>query len=147
MKWVHQYVPEIDKKVRPHLKRTNKSWRVDETYIKVKGKWTYLYLGVDKEGSTLVFVLRAKRDAKAATRFFKKTLGANHTEVPRVINVYKNPALASAINNLKDNFCATAYVSVDKISSRVTIWSKYSVSKRLLSGPFRLISAFSRLYP
>ena len=87
MRWVHQYAPEINKKVRPHLKRTNKSWRVDETYIKVKGKWTYLQRAVDTEGNTLDFVLRAKRDTKAATRFFKKTLGANHTQVPRVINV------------------------------------------------------------
>jgi IS6 family transposase len=92
MRWVHQYAPEIDKKIRPHLKRTGKSWRVDETYIKVKGKWTYLYRAVDKEGNTLDFVLRAKRDAKAASRFFKKTLQTSQT--PRVINVDKNPALS-----------------------------------------------------
>ena len=101
MRWVHQYAPEIDKKIRPHLKRTGKSWRVDETYIKVKGKWTYLYRAVDKEGNTLDFMLRAKRDAKAASRFFKKTLKANHTQTPRVINVDKNPALSCAIGNLK----------------------------------------------
>jgi IS6 family transposase len=101
MRWVHQYAPEIDKKIRPHLKRTGKSWRVDETYIKVKGKWTYLYRAVDKEGNTLDFILRAKRDAKAASRFFKKTLKANHTQTPRVINVDKNPTLSCAIGNLK----------------------------------------------
>jgi IS6 family transposase len=101
MRWVHQYAPQIDKKIRPHLKRTGKSWRVDETYIKVKGKWTYLYRAVDKEGNTLDFMLRAKRDAKAASRFFKKTLKANHTQTPRVINVDKNPALSCAIGNLK----------------------------------------------
>jgi transposase-like protein len=101
MRWVHQYAPKIDKKVRPHLKRTGKSWRVDETYIKVKGKWTYLYRAVDKEGNTLDFMLRAKRDALAACRFFRKTLKANHTQTPRVINVDKNPALSCAIGNLK----------------------------------------------
>jgi len=103
MRWVHQYAPEINKKVRPHLKRTNKSWKVDETYVKVKGKWTYLYRAVDKEGNTLEFLLRAKRDAKAATRFFKKSLGASHNQTPRVINVDKNPALSCAINNLKED--------------------------------------------
>jgi transposase-like protein len=111
MRWVHQYAPEIDKKIRPYLKRTGKSWRVDETYIKVKGKWTYLYRAVDKEGNTLDFVLRAKRDAKAASRFFKKTLKANHTQTPRVINVDKNPALSCAIDNLKnDDFLPTKTV-------------------------------------
>lgn len=102
MRWVHEYAPEIDKKVRPYLKRTGKSWKVDETYVKVKGKWTYLYRAVDKEGATLDFLLRAKLEAKALTRFFKKALGVSHTQRPRVINVDKNPALSCAINNLKE---------------------------------------------
>jgi IS6 family transposase len=93
--------PQIDKRIRPHLKRTDKSWRVDETYIKVKGKWTYLYRAVDKHGNTLDFLLRAKRDAKAATRFFKKVLKVRHTQMPRVINVDKNPALSCSLEQLK----------------------------------------------
>ena len=48
MRWVHQYAPELDKRIRRHLKSTNDSWRVDETYIKVKGQWMYLYLHVSK---------------------------------------------------------------------------------------------------
>ena len=101
MRWVHQYAPQIDTKIRPHLKRSDKSWRVDETYIKVKGKWTYLYRAVDKDGNTLDFLLRAKRDAKAASRFFKKVLKANHTQTPRLINVDKNPALSCSLEQLK----------------------------------------------
>jgi transposase, IS6 family len=101
MRWVHEYAPQIDKKIRPHLKRTCDSWRVDETYIKVNGKWTYLYRAVDKEGNTLDFLLRAKRDAKAASRFFKKVLKAKHTQTPRVINVDKNPALSCSLEQLK----------------------------------------------
>jgi transposase, IS6 family len=101
MRWVHEYAPQINKKIRPYLKRTCDSWRVDETYIKVKGKWTYLYRAVDKEGNTLDFLLRAKRDAKAASRFFKKVLKANHTQTPRVINVDKNPALSCSLEQLK----------------------------------------------
>ena len=101
MRWVHEFAPQIDKKIRPYLKRTCDSWRVDETYIKVKGKWTYLYRAVDKEGNTLDFLLRAKRDAKAASRFFKKVLEANHTQTPRVINVDKNPALSCSLEQLK----------------------------------------------
>ena len=102
MRWVHEYAPQIDKKIRPYLKRTCDSWRVDETYIKVKGKWTYLYRAVDKEGNTLDFLLRAKRDAKAASRFFKKVLKAKHTQTPRVINVDKNPALSCSLEQLKE---------------------------------------------
>ena len=64
--WVQEYSPEIDKRCRPHLKLTNDSWRVDETYILVKGKQKYLYRAVDFQGNTLDFLLTAKRGAKAA---------------------------------------------------------------------------------
>ena len=101
MRWVHKYAPPIDTKIRPHLKRSDKSWRVDETYIKVKGKWTYLQRAVDKDGNTLDFLLGAERDAKAASRFFKKVLKANHTQRPRLINVDKNPALSCSLEQLK----------------------------------------------
>ncbi|PDY40800.1 DDE-type integrase/transposase/recombinase, partial [Bacillus pseudomycoides] len=70
----HQYGPELDKRVRRHLKKTNDSWQVDETYIKVKGKWMYLYRAVDSEGNTIDFIFSKTRDHKAAKRFFKKAL-------------------------------------------------------------------------
>ena len=57
MRWVHQYSPEIEKKIRRHLRPTNDSWRVDETYIKVKGEWKYFYRAVDSNGDTIDFVL------------------------------------------------------------------------------------------
>lgn len=72
MRWVHRYGSELDKRVRRHLKKTNDSWRVDETYIKVKGKWMYLYRAVDSEGNTVDFYLSKNRKAKSAKRFFKK---------------------------------------------------------------------------
>ena len=102
MRWVHQYSPEIDKKIRKHLRPTNDSWRVDETYIKVKGEWKYLYRAVDSDGSTIDFMLSAKRDRKAVQRFFKKALGSNHNQMPRVITVDKNPAYPAAVNELKN---------------------------------------------
>ncbi|EOO62462.1 hypothetical protein IKE_05639, partial [Bacillus cereus VD196] len=55
MRWVHQYGTERDKRIRRHLKQTNDSWRVDESYIKVKGQWMYLYRAVDSEGNTIDF--------------------------------------------------------------------------------------------
>lgn len=72
MRWVHRYGLELDKRVRRHLKKTNDSWRVDETYIKVKGKWMYLYRVVDSEGNTVDFYLSKNRKIKSAKRFFKK---------------------------------------------------------------------------
>jgi transposase-like protein len=101
MRWVHQYGPELDERVRRHLKTTNHSWRVDETYIKVKGQWMYLYRAVDSEGSTIDFYLSETRDTKAAKRFFKKALRSFHVSKPRVITVDKNPAYPIAIEQLK----------------------------------------------
>ena len=100
-RWVLKYAPELDKRVRPHLKPTNDSWRVDETYIQIKGEWKYLYRAVESEGNTLDFMLSAKRDGKAAARFFRKVLKANHVTAPRVINVDKNAAYPVAIERLK----------------------------------------------
>ena len=85
-RWVQRYAPELDKRCRPYLKPTNDSWRVDETYIKVKGEDKYLYRAVDSDGNTLNFLLTAKRDAKAAKRFLRRTKQATHTQEPRVIN-------------------------------------------------------------
>lgn len=99
-RWVQEYSPEIDQRFRSHLRPTDDSWRVDETYILVKGKQKYLYRAVDSAGNTLDFLLTAKRDALAAKRFFRKTLKAIHTSTPRVITVDKNPAYPKAIKEL-----------------------------------------------
>jgi transposase-like protein len=99
--WVLSYAPELDKRVRPHLNLTNDSWRVDETYIQVKGEWKYLYRAVDSVGNTLDFMLSAKRDGKASARFFCKVLKATHTQAPRVITVDRNAAYPVAVEALK----------------------------------------------
>ena len=103
MRWVHQYSPEIEKKVRRYLSPTNDSWRVEETYVKVKGEWKYLYRAVDSTGNTVDFMLSEKRDRKAAKRFLKKALSSNHNQIPKVIAVDKNPAYPPAVNELKNN--------------------------------------------
>jgi IS6 family transposase len=100
-RWVQCYAPELEKRCRPHLKATTDSWRVDETYVKVKGTWVYLYRAVDSEGNTLEFLLSPTRDAEAAKHFFSKALGACHTTTPRVITVDKNAAYPKALNELK----------------------------------------------
>ena len=99
-RWVLKYAPELDLRIRFHLQPTNDSWRVDETYVKVKGVWKYLYRAVDSVGNTLD-LLSAKRDAKAAERFLRKVLKARHTQSPRVITVDKNAAYPKAIDEMK----------------------------------------------
>ena len=100
-RWVQVYAPELNKRCRPHLKPTNKSYRTDETYIKVKGEDKYLYRAVDSTGQTIEFLLTAKRDAAGAKRFFRRALSAPGNPVPRVINVDKNPAYPAAVEALK----------------------------------------------
>ena len=73
MRWVHQYGPELDKRIRRYLKQTNDSWRVDETYIKVKEQWMYLYRAVDSEGNTIDFYLSKTRDQKGCKALFQES--------------------------------------------------------------------------
>ncbi len=115
MRWVHQYSPEIEKKVRRHLRPTNDSWRVDETYIRVKGEWKYFYRAVDSNGDTIDFMLSAKRNKKTANRFFKKALNSNHNQIPRVITVDKNPAYPPAIDKLKNDKILPINVGIRQI--------------------------------
>ena len=87
--------------MRPHLCSCNGSWRVDETYIKVKRRWTYLYRAVDSRGQTIDFLLSAKRDTAAAKRFFRKALGQPHTVNPRTFTVDRNAAYPKAVAEMK----------------------------------------------
>jgi len=100
-RWVQTYAAELEQRVRRHLGPCTGSWRVDETYIKVKGAWTYLYRAVDSLGQTIDFLLSARRDAAAAKRFFRKALAQPHTVSPRTITVDKNPAYPRAVVDMK----------------------------------------------
>jgi transposase-like protein len=102
-RWIQAYAPELEKRIRPRLRMTRGSWRVDETYIRVKGEWVYLYRAVDASGQTIDFLLSPKRDAAAAKRFFRKALKQPHTVNPRTITVDKNAAYPIAVNVMKRN--------------------------------------------
>jgi transposase-like protein len=91
-RWIQRYAPELSRRCRPELRRTNRSWRVDETYLRVAGKWTYLCRAVGSTGDTIDFLLSGKRDASAAKRFFQRALRSPNHPRPRVINVDGNPA-------------------------------------------------------
>ena len=101
-RWVQRYGPELEQRLRRHLKPTNKSWRVDETYIRVKGRWCYLYRAIDSTGATIDFLLSALRDAAAAKRLFRKALSDSSHPQPRVINTDKARLYGSAIAAVKE---------------------------------------------
>ena|SRR5690349_6163618 len=96
-RWIQAYALELEKRLRSHLRPTNGSWWVDETYLKVKGRWVYLYRAVDSQ--TIDFWLSARRDAAAAKRFFQKA--RPNTVNLRTITVDKNAAYPRAMTDMK----------------------------------------------
>lgn len=100
-RWVQKFTPPLEATFRKGKKRpVGKSWRMDETYIKIKGQWKYLYRAVDKEGQTIDFLLTAHRDKKAALRFLKKAV--RHHEMPDKITIDKSGANTAAIEALQE---------------------------------------------
>lgn len=95
-RWVVHYAPKLGKVFHKKKKRPGDRWRLDETYIKVKGEWKYYYRAVDKQGNTIEFLLTAKRDTKAALRFLNKAIGRNGK--PGLINIDKSGANKAGIN-------------------------------------------------
>ena len=98
LRWVQRYVPEFEKRWNQYARPVGGSWRCDETYIKVKGRWTYLYRAVDKQGRTVDFLLSERRDVAAAKSFFRKSM-ENHA-TPRVITLDAYAASHRAIREL-----------------------------------------------
>ena len=90
-RWVIHYAPLLENEFsKNHKRKTGRSWRMDETYIKVKGAWHYLYRAVDKVGDTIDFMLFKNRDAAAAKAFFAKAIGTN--ELPEKVTIDKSGA-------------------------------------------------------
>jgi len=94
-RWVIKYTPLIEAEFRKKKKAVGSSWRMDETYIKIKGTWYYLYRAVDKEGNTIDFLLTKKRDTKAAKRFLGKAI--NHNGLLEKITIDGSAANKAAI--------------------------------------------------
>ena len=105
-RWVINYSPKLEAEFTSHYKRNvGSSWRMDETYIKIKGQWNYLYRAVDKSGATIDFMLSKNRDKKAAKRFFSKAISSS--EKPEKVTIDKsgsnNAALISINKDLDEN--------------------------------------------
>ena len=102
-RWVQKYAPEIERRLRWQWRQPRStSWRVDETYIKVRGRWAYLYRAVDKFGDTIDFYLSSTRNTTAAKRFLGKALnGLKQWELPHVVKTDMTPTYAVALAELK----------------------------------------------
>jgi transposase-like protein len=99
LRCVQRFVPEFEKRWSQYSRPVGRSWRCDETYIKVKGRWTYLYRAVDKQGWTVDFLLSERRDVAAAKRSFSKAMKKHGT--PRVITLDAYAASHRAIAELQ----------------------------------------------
>ena len=97
-RWVIKFVPLMDRLVRKRKKPIGPSWRMDETYIKLNGKWIYLYRAVDSLGQTIDFLLRSRRDATAAKAFFRKCF--QHNDRPDKVTIDKSGSNLSALKSI-----------------------------------------------
>ncbi|MDE9480557.1 IS6 family transposase [Xenorhabdus bovienii] len=97
-RWLIRLVPLLDKAFRRHKRSVGRRWRMDETYLKVKGQWKYLHRAVDSTGQTIDFLLTAKRDAAAALRFFRKAI--RHHGEPERVTIDKSGANTAALATL-----------------------------------------------
>src|SRR5437667_709075 len=102
-RWVQRYAPEMERRLRSELKPTNDSWRVDETYIRVKGKWVYLYRAVDSTGATVDFLLSAKRDAAAAKRLLPERVACSGPPPPQGDQRGRQPVIPQGGRGTEDS--------------------------------------------
>jgi transposase-like protein len=123
-RWVQRYAPETQRRLRLRLRPTNDSWRVDETYIRVKGKWVYLYRAVDSSGATIDFLLSAKRDAAAAERFLGKALRGESHPAPRVIDTDEHAGYPPAIVRLNPWVLWRRIAGIDRCSTSIIFWNR-----------------------
>ncbi|CNE29581.1 transposase [Yersinia pseudotuberculosis] len=113
-RWVIRLVPLLDKAFRRHKCTVVRRWRMDETYIKIKGQWKYLYRAVDTAGQTIDFLLTAKRDAAAALRFFRKAI--RHQGEPEVVTIDKSGANTAALVTLNADKAEDEAITIKQIS-------------------------------
>ena len=100
-RWVQRFAPELEKRLRRHLRCCRGPWHVDETYVRVGGEWRYLYRAVDGSGQTIDFRLSAKRDKKAARRLFRQALARENTRNPQVIVTDRLRSYPGALRGMK----------------------------------------------
>ena len=151
-RWAIRFLPLLEKVFRQHKCPVGGSWRMDETYIKVKGAWKYLYRAVDKEGKTVDFLLTAKRDKAAAMRFFDQAMrdndvpekvtmdksGANKAAIDQIINDKKIPIAVRQVKYL-NNIVEQDHRAVKRITKPMLGFQSFRSAKNILAGIERAI--------
>ncbi|MDA9257833.1 IS6 family transposase [bacterium] len=112
-RWVFKFSKEVEKNMHKRKKQVCDSWRMDETYIKVKGRDMYLYRAVDKYGNTVDFLLTRRRQKMSAQRLFNKTIGNNGK--PRIVNIDKSGSNNSAILTVNKKKLSTKKIKIRKV--------------------------------
>ena len=100
-RWLQRYAPVFRKRLQCKVRCTGACWRVDETYVRVAGEWTYLYRAVDADGQTIDFLLSRQRDAEAARHFFRQAIAHVRHIAPKEIVTDGNPTNPAIIKELK----------------------------------------------
>ncbi len=110
-RWVFKFMPEIEIQMHKRKKVVGKRWRMDETYIKVKGAWRYLYRAVDRDGNTIDFLLTKRRQRMSAQSFLIKAIGNNGT--PELINIDKSGSNKRSFTNIEIRQCKNLNILVN----------------------------------
>ena len=146
-RWAIRFLPLLEKVFRKHKHPVGGSWRMDETYIKVKGDWKYLYRAVDKQGKTIDFLLTAKRDKAAALRFFDKAMQANG--VPEKVTMDKSGANKAAMDEINargdtpvivrqvkylNNIVEQDHRAIKRVTKPMLNFKSFRAAKNVLAG-------------
>lgn len=146
-RWAIRFLPLLEKVLRQRKRPVGSSWRMDETYIKVAGQWKYLYRAVDKQGRTIDFLLKAKRDTVAAAKFFEKAMKQNGD--PQKVTMDKSGASKAAIDGINEgrdiqievrqikylnNIVEQDHRSVKRITQPMLGFKSFSAARAILAG-------------
>ncbi len=146
-RWAIRFLPLLEKAFRKYKRPVGSSWRMDETYIKIKGVWNYLYRAVDKEGNTIDFLLTAKRDKAAAMRFFDKAMqdngtpekivmdksGANKAAIDQIV---KDQGMSIVVRQVKylNNIVEQDHRGIKRITRPMLGFQSFQAAKNILAG-------------
>lgn len=131
-RWVFKFSPVIERRLRKQKKQVGLRWRMDETYIKVKGKWCYLYRAVDKEGNTVDFLLTRRRQRMSAQSFLIRAIDNNGK--PEIINIDKSGSNTSAIVVYNKRSRSEIKIRQCKYLNNIIEQDHRHVKKRIVQG-------------